>query len=145
MKKTNLTLLIVIVSTIIFSGCVANSKDMIIDNEQSLKLRSYQTKEYGKEKVIVARAVVSTLQDLSFIIDKADMPTGTVTATKLVKGASMRMTIITREKNKTSTQVRANAQFSSFNQMPETVTEPEVYQSFYTALDKAIFLENAGL
>lgn len=131
--------------SMIFTGCMTNSKQMILENEQQLKIRSYQIKKYQKSKKIVARATISTLQDLSFIIDKADMETGTVTATKLVKGASLRMTIIVREKGDNMTQVRSNAQFSSFNQMPEAVTEPETYQAFYVALDKAIFLEKEGL
>lgn len=57
----------------------------------------------------------------------------------------MRMTVIVREKAENSSQVRTNATFSSFNQMPETVTEPETYQAFYAALDKSIFLEKEGL
>lgn len=131
--------------SVLFTGCMTNSKQMILENQQQLELRSYQMKKYDKPKVLVSRAVVATLQDLSFIIDKADMLTGTVTATKLVKGASMRMTIIIREKTSTSSQVRANATFGSFNQMPEAVTEPETYNAFFTALDKSIFLEKQGL
>lgn len=134
-----------LLASILFTGCMTNSKQMILENQQQLELRSFQIKKYDKPKVLVSRAVVATLQDLSFIIDKADMLTGTVTATKLVKGASMRMTIIVREKSANSSQVRANATFGSFNQMPEAVTEPETYEAFFTALDKAIFLEKQGL
>jgi len=144
MKKFHIVLVIAI-SSIFLTGCMTNSKTMVLENQQSLRLRSFQIKKYDKPKVVVSRAVVSTLQDLGFIIDKADMMTGTVTATKLTKGASMRMTIITRERGKGITEVRSNAQFSSFNQMPKAVTEPEVYNSFYEALDKSIFLENEGL
>lgn len=138
-------ILIGLLTSILFTGCMTNSKQMILENQQQLELRSYQMKKYDKPKVLVSRAVVATLQDLSFIIDKADMLTGTVTATKLIKGASMRMTVIVREKAENSSQVRTNATFSSFNQMPETVTEPETYQAFYAALDKSIFLEKEGL
>lgn len=128
---------------VLFTGCVQNSKQMILENQQSLKLRSYQIKKYNKDKKEVSRAIVSTLQDLSFIIDKADMETGTVTATKLIKGASMRMTLVTRKRNGL-TEVRANAQFSSMNQMPEAVTNPETYKALFVGLDKSLFLENQG-
>jgi|SaaInl8_200m_RNA_FD_contig_61_703008_length_1490_multi_8_in_0_out_0_1 hypothetical protein len=145
MRKLNLTIIIALLtSTVLFTGCVQNSKSMILENTQQLKVRSYQIKKYNKSKLDIARAVVSTLQDLSFIIDKADIRTGTITATKLLKNASMRITIIVRDKGK-STQVRANAQFASANKMPEAVTEPKTYQTFYSALDKAVFLENQGL
>jgi len=137
--------LVIAISSIFLAGCMTNSREMVLENQQSLKIRSFQVKKYNKPKVIVARAVVSTLQDLSFIIDKADMMTGTVAATKLAKNASMRMTIIVRERGKGITEVRSNAQFSSLNQMPKAVTKPEFYNTFYSALDKSIFLESEGL
>lgn len=145
MKIIKQGLLVSLFVGIFFTGCMHNSKQMILENQQSLKIRSYQIKKYNKAKKTVARAIVSTLQDLSFIIDKADMETGTVTATKLVKGASMRMTIIARKQGKDSTKVRVNAQFSGGGNMPEAVTDPETYKAFFTALDKSLFLESQGI
>lgn len=146
MIKLGKSILLLSTVAIVFSGCgMMNSKDMIVENSQQLELRSYQIKKYDKSKILVSRAVMSSLQDLNFIIDKADLATGTITATKIVKGASMRMTVVVRELNDKNVQVRTNAQFSSFNSMPEAVTDPEMYQSFYAALDKAIFLEKEGL
>ena len=134
-----------LLASIFFTGCMTNSKQMVLENQQQLKLRSFQLKDYERSKKEIARAVISTLQDLSFIIDKADMETGTVTATKLVKGASMRMTVIVRSKGNEKSTVRSNAQFQGYGQMPEAVTKPETYQAFYTALDKSVFLESAGI
>ncbi len=145
MKIIKQGLLLSLFVGVFFTGCMQNSKQMILENQQSLKVRSYQIKKYDKTKKEVARAIVSTLQDLSFIIDKADMETGTVTATKLVKGASMRMTLIARKQSKISTQVRINAQFSGGGNMPEAVTDPETYKAFFTALDKSLFLESQGI
>lgn len=145
MRKINLAIIgSLVLAMFSFTGCMQNSKAMILENAQQLKVRSYQIKKYNKSKLDISRAVVSTLQDLSFIIDKVDVQTGTMTATKLIKNASMRITIIVREKGK-STYVRANAQFASANDMPQAVTEPETYQIFYSALDKAVFLEKQGL
>ena len=139
----------IIVTTIImgimFIGCVTNSKQLILDNNQQLKLRSFQIKKYNAPKEKVLRAVISTLQDLSFIINKVDDGVGVVTATKLVKGASMIVTIIVRPYNKKLTEVRVNAQFQSFNSMPKAVTKPATYQAFFTALDKSLFLEKQGI
>ena len=145
MKIINQVILLSLFVGVFFTGCMQNSKDMILENQQSLKVRSYQIKEFNKTKKEVARAIVSTLQDLSFIIDRADMETGTVTATKLVKGASMRMTIIARKQTKTSTKVRLNAQFSGGGNMPKAVKDPETYKAFFIALDKSLFLESQGI
>jgi len=143
MKNFKKVLVYLLLVGSLFTGCVRDSKQMILENQQSLKLRSYQIKKYNNNKKEVSRAIVSTLQDLSFIIDKADMETGTVTATKLQERASMRMTLITRAR-KGFTEVRINAQFRSVNQMPEAVTTPETYKAFFIALDKSLFLENQG-
>lgn len=134
-----------IIMGIIFTGCVTDSKQLVLDNNQQLKLRSFQIKKYNVSKEKVLRAVISTLQDLSFIIDKVDETVGVITATKIIKGASMVMTITVRPYNKSLTEVRVNAQFQSFNSMPEAVTKPETYQAFFTALDKSLFLEKQGI
>lgn len=128
----------------VMTGCMVNSKQMIVENPQQLELRSYQTKTYDKPKSLVAKSCVAALQDLSFIIDKADMETGTLSATKLNKNASLKMTIVVRDNGKQSV-VRANAQFSSSMQMPKAVDDPEVYQSFFEVLDKAVFFEEQGM
>ncbi|ARJ56714.1 hypothetical protein [Campylobacter cuniculorum] len=130
---------------LIMTGCMANSKQMIIENTQQLEVRSYQTKTYETSKNIAARACVAALQDLSFIIDKADMETGTLSATKLDKNANLKMTIVVRANGTKQAIVRANAQFSSSMQMPASVDDPEVYQRFFEVLDKAIFFEEKGI
>jgi hypothetical protein len=131
--------------SLIFTGCMTNSKEMILENAQQLEVRSYQVKTYQESKATTSRAVVSALQDLGFILDRADMETGTVTATKLDKHAAMKITIIVREKIQKQTTVRINAQFSSGGSMPTAVDDPETYGSFFSTLDKAIFLDKQGL
>lgn len=136
--------LILFVIAILFSGCMTSSKQMIIEDNQQLALRSYQTKSYNYGKELVARSAVAALQDLGFILDKADMPTGTITATKLKQAAVMKITIVVREQNNQSV-VRANAQFGSNMEMPSAVEDESVYQSFFSVLDKAVFFEAEGL
>lgn len=143
MKKLITTSLIL--TSFMFTGCMMNSKQMILEDAQQLQVRSYQIKDYPQTKIVTSRAVVAALQDLSFIVDKADMETGTVTATKLAKYAAMKITVVIREKSKTETTVRANAQFHSGAEMPKVVDDPETYGAFFSALDKSIFLEKQGL
>lgn len=143
--KTYLKIIYSISITIFITGCMTDSKQMIIENPQQLEVRSYQIKNYEQSKVQTARAVVSALQDLGFIVDKADMETGTVTATKLAQYATMKITAVIRKKNEAETTVRVNAQFASNTEMPKAVDDPQTYASFFATLDKAVFLEKEGL
>jgi len=114
----------------------APSHTGILDTEQSqVQLRSIQSRVFettDKEKTL--RAVIATLQDLSFVVDKADLDLGTVSATKL-DGYELRMTVSVRPRGQREMIVRANAQF---NDRP--VTDPQPYQSFFIALERAMFL-----
>jgi len=108
----------------------------ILDTEQSqVQLRSIQSRSFDTgDKERTLRAVIATLQDLSFVVDKADLPLGTVSATKL-DGYALRMTVSVRARSETSVVVRANAQFND-----QPVTDPQPYQSFFIALERAMFL-----
>lgn len=120
----------------LITGCVQDSKAHIMAAQGSVQLRSYQTKIYGsKSKKDVMRATVAVLQDLSFIVDKADTELGTISATKL-NGYLMKMTITVREKGKYKYAVRSNIQYQN-----KAIEEPKPYQDFYKSLDKALFLQ----
>ena len=80
------------------------------------------------------RAVISTLQDLGFVLDKADLSLGTVSATKL-DGYALRMTVTVRPRGADAMLVRANAQMNT-----TPITDPAPYQSFFQALERSIFL-----
>ena len=81
------------------------------------------------------RVVIATLQDLGFVIDKADYVLGSVSGTK-VDGYQLRLTISVRPRGETQLLVRANAQYEL-----TAVEDPKPYQNFFTALEKAMFLE----
>ena len=83
---------------------------------------------------MMLRTVIATLQDLSFVIDKADGTLGSVSGTKL-DGYQLRMTVTVRSRGETQLLVRANAQY---NITP--VEDPEPYQQFFAALEKSVFL-----
>ena len=83
---------------------------------------------------MILRTVIATLQDLGFIIDKADDVLGTVSGTKLDRYA-LRMTVSVRPRGQTQLLVRANAQYEIY-----AVEDPEPYQQFFEALSKALFL-----
>jgi hypothetical protein len=115
----------------------ASTSDRLLDSESSqVQLRQMQTRAFetsDKEKVM--RAVISTMQDLGFVVEKADSLTGTVSGTKFMQ-RQLQMTAVVRPRDTTSTTVRANAQWGL-----EAVTTPESYQDFFSALSKAMFLQ----
>jgi hypothetical protein len=125
----------VIFALFLMAGC-ATTQQQLLDSEQSqLRLRSIQTRAFDttdKEKTL--RTVITTLQDLGFVIDKADATLGMVTATKLDRYA-LRMTVTVRPRGETQLLVRANAQYET-----TPVDDPVTYQHFFSALQKAMFL-----
>jgi hypothetical protein len=123
---------------LIFSGCAtANPQSQILALDASqIKLRSIQTRAFDtadKEKVL--RAVIATMQDLDFVLEKADEKLGTVTGMKFRDNVTIRMTVTVRTRNEKQMLVRANAQYGL-----KAVEDPIPYQNFFAALEKSMFL-----
>jgi len=75
------------------------------------------------------------MQDLDFVIDKADLVLGSVTGTKFLGYAVVTMTTTVRPRGDKQLMVRVNAQYGI-----KSVEDPATYQDFFTALEKALFL-----
>lgn len=136
MKKKQIAIILCGLS-IALTGCVTTNTHHIFDSadESQLEKRSYQTRKFDtSDKKKVLRAVISTLQDLGFVIDRADLLLGSVSATKL-DVYQLRITVSVRERGGESI-VRANAQY---NITP--VDDPKPYQDFFDALSKSLFLQ----
>lgn len=95
-----------------------------------MQSRAFDTTDKNK----MMRTIIATLQDLGFIIDKADTTLGTVSATKLDR-YNLRITVTVKERGESQLIVRANAQYNI-----QPVEDPETYQQFFNSLSKAIFL-----
>lgn len=126
---------ITILSLAFAFGC-ATTQQRLLDSEQSqLELRSFQSRAFDTiDKSTTLRTIIATLQDLGFVIDKADDVLGTVSATKL-NFYSLKITVSVRPRGTTQLIVRANAQYGI-----TPVTDPKPYQDFFVALEKAMFL-----
>ena len=127
--------LILIVFSLLVVGCATTQQRLLDSDFSQVQLRSIQTRAFettDKEKTL--RTIMSTLQDLGFVIDKADATLGTVSATKL-KNYALRITVTVRPRGETQLLVRANAQYNV-----QPVTDPEPYQQFFASLEKAMFL-----
>jgi hypothetical protein len=116
-------------------SCAPSTKQVMATTESQVKLRAIQTRAFDtKDKEMMLRTVIATLQDLGFIIDKADDVLGTVSGTKLDSYA-LRITVMVRPRGETQLLVRANAQYQI-----HAVEDPEPYQQFFESLSKALFL-----
>ena len=136
MKYSTMRQLITFLCTgVLLCGC-ATSQNQLLQAGDQLKLRSIQTKAFDTtDSVKTQRVILATLQDLGFVIDKADKELGSISATKL-DGFNLKMTVSVRPKGETQLLVRANAQYQL-----KAVEDPQPYQNFFAALSKALFLE----
>jgi hypothetical protein len=129
-------LAIILICASLLTGCATTNQQILeAGNETQLQKRSYQSRVFEtSDKERVLRATISTLQDLGFIIERADLMLGSVSATKQDKNV-IRITVSVRQKGDVRMLVRANAQF---NITP--VEDPIQYQNFFSSLEKSLFL-----
>lgn len=126
---------IVLLSLLLVSGCASRNSHILDTGESQLQLRSIQTRVFDtNDRQTVTRNVVATLQDLNFVIDDADADLGTVSATKLSR-YQVKITVQVRPKSETQMIVRANARYNL-----EPIDDPQIYQDFFSALQKSLFL-----
>jgi hypothetical protein len=137
MTKPTLFQFATLAIALVASGCT-HVHEQVLDTSESqtqLQVRQAQTRTFEtNDKERTLRSVIATLQDLGFVIDKADLTLGTVSATKL-DGYAMRMTVSVRPKGDLRMVVRANAQMNT-----TAITTPAPYQSFFIALERSMFL-----
>lgn len=117
-------------------ACQTNSKDQVLQSSKSqVELRNIQTRAFDTtDKEQTMRTVMATMQDLGFVLDKADLVLGSVSGTKL-DGYALKMTVTVRPRAQTQMLVRANAQYNI-----QSVDDPQPYQNFFNALQKSMFL-----
>lgn len=117
------------------SGCPTTQQRLLDSNVDQLKMRSIQTRSFDTaDRKAVLRATIATLQDLGFVVDKADADLGTVTATKLA-GYAARATVTVRPRGAKQVAVRVSIEHNE-----RTVEDPQTYQDFFSALGKSLFL-----
>lgn len=127
-----------LVTAIFLTGCVTDSrKELFRVDTSQVQLRSFQTRAFDtKDRDKTLKTIIATMQDLGFVITRADADVGIVTGSKLAGGNSALLTVTVRDKNDKQIMVRANAQ-----QKLKAVESPEMYQDFFVSLEKAMFLK----
>ena len=136
--KKHLCMTLFICSTVLMGGCAVSADKALLETNgaEQLKLRQIQTRYFDTaDKKKTMESIMATLQDLGFIIDKASLDIGTITATKL-KGYKLRMTVSVFPRGTDKMTVRANGQFGI-----TPIESPVLYQQFFDSLSKSMFLQ----
>jgi hypothetical protein len=126
---------------VIVQGCAAPqpSQDLLAPTEAQTKIRSVQTRSFDvKDRQMAMRGVIAALQDLGFIIERANEPLGLVTATRFAEPNFydvVGVTVTVRDEAEGRMTIRANA---IYNNKP--IEDPKVYQNFFATLERSLFV-----
>jgi hypothetical protein len=122
------------------AGPKAPPEELLSLSEAQMKIRSYQTRAFDvKSQDVVVRGVVAALQDLGFIIERANAAMGLVTAGKFAQGGFVELTVTVRPKGSEQNEVRVNALFNT-----QLVEDPKVYQNFFAAVERSLFISSSS-
>lgn len=128
---------IAIAAVLLLAGCQVDSRQQILasTNSQAAQ-RAISTRAFDTgDQAVVFRGVISALQDLGFVVDRADSMLGTVSATRY--GTQLvRFTVSVRPAGRNRTLVRASGQLNQYE-----LSDPAPFQRFFEALSQAIFLD----
>lgn len=141
MRHHNVLRSVVIVGFFLVLGCATPepSQDLLAPTEAQMKIRSVQTRTFDvKDRQAAMRAVIAALQDLGFIIERANEPLGLVTAARFAEPNFydvVGVTVTVRPETNGRIMIRANA---IYNNKP--IEDPKVYQNFFATLERSLFV-----
>jgi len=122
-------------------GCTAPqpTQDLLAPTEAQMKMRSFQTRTFDvKDRQLAMRGVIAALQDLGFIIERANESLGLVTAARFAEPNYydvVGITVTVRQETEARMMIRANA---IHNNKP--IEDPKVYQNFFATLERSLFV-----
>jgi hypothetical protein len=141
MKRQAVKGIVAIAVLVIIQGCAAPqpSQDLLAPTEAQMKIRSVQTRIFDeKDRQVAMRAVIAALQDLGFIIERANEALGLVSAARFAEPNYydvVGVTVTVRPQADGRMMVRANA---IYNNKP--IEDPKVYQNFFATLERSLFV-----
>lgn len=120
------------------AGCQTDSRSQVLQtthsqaSQRAISTRFFET----ADRDAVFQATLASLQDLGFVVDRADAMLGTVSATRFDSGRMTRFTVTTRPGGSDRIIVRASGQVNQTE-----ISEPAAFQRFFDALEQALFLQ----
>ncbi len=130
-----------VAGAVLLQGCVAPEprQELFTPTDAQMKIRSAQSRTFEvKDHTVAMRGVIAALQDLGFIIERANEPLGLVTAARFAEPNYydvLGVTVTVRPQEAGKTMVRANAIYNS-----RPIEDPKVYQNFFAAVERSLFL-----
>lgn len=132
-----------LVAVTALAGCATKppkpAGPLLAPTEAQMQLRNTQTREFElTDRLAAIRGVIAALQDLGFIIERANEPLGLVTGARFAEPNFydvVGITVTVRKLDAKRIAIRANA---IFNNQP--ITDPEVYRNFFATLERALFI-----
>ena len=113
--------------------------NLLAPTEEQMKLRNFQSRTFDvADRTQAIRGVIAALQDLGFIIERANADLGLVTAARFAEPRYydvMGVTVTVRPQGEGQMLIRANA---IYNNAP--VTDPKGYQNFFATLERSMFI-----
>lgn len=112
---------------------------LLSPSAEQMKLRSMQSRSFEtQDRALAIRAVMETLQDLGFIIERANEPLGLVTAARFAEprfSDVVGVTVTVRPEAGGKMLVRINAIYDN-----QPIQDPKIYQNFFAALERSMFI-----
>jgi hypothetical protein len=113
--------------------------DLLAPSEEQLKIRSIQSRTFEVgDRTLAVRAVMEALQDLGFIIERANESMGLVTAARFAEPRYydvVGVTVTVRPQGEGRMLIRVNAIYNN-----EPVADPKIYQNFFATLERSMFI-----
>lgn len=122
-------------------GCVPPQPgpELLAPTEAQMKIRSAQTRTFDvRDRQVAMRSVIAALQDLGFIIERANDALGLVSAARFAEPNYydvLGVTVTVRPQADGRVMIRANA---IYNNKP--IEDPKVYQNFFATLERSLFV-----
>lgn len=141
MKLRVIREIVIVAGAVLLHGCAAPqpSQDLLAPTDAQMKIRTVQTRTFDvKDRQAAMRAVIAALQDLGFIIERANEPLGLVTAARFAEPNYydvVGVTVTVRQESDDRMMIRANA---IYNNKP--IEDPKVYQNFFATLERSLFV-----
>jgi hypothetical protein len=111
------------------------------DPARQQQLRTLQTHAFAvDDRIKMLRAVITTLQDLDFVINRADSRLGFISATKLDR-YSLEISVLVdhAEPERMLVRVSLPLQSKDLNLFGTRSTDDNYYQAFFASLQKNLF------
>lgn len=113
--------------------------DLLAPDPNQAALREMQTRSFEvSNRQQAMRGVIAALQDLGFIIERANEPLGLVTAARFAEpryADVVAVTVTVRPLAEDKMEIRANA---IYNNQP--ISDAKVYQNFFATLERSLFV-----